>query len=659
VSAKRVVIGCAADGGYALPLAVMLRSVAARLDPACALQVYAVDGGLSHDDRERITRSVGERATLRWMAPVRADLAGVPLWGRMPIATYDKLAIARWIPEAEERVIWLDADLLVVSDLAELWSTDVGAATIGATQDARVPTVDARFGVSGYAAHGLARDDKYFNAGVMLIDLARWRANDVEGRALSYLRRHRERVYFWDQEALNVALAAAWSELAPAWNWSPTTGRDGASADGASPPRILHFSGHLKPWRYPGRSAPHELYYADLDQTAWAGWRPAASVWATGVGMYERSGMRRFTVPAERWALSVLRAATLRYASAADLATANGTSSSANTIPASDASPRTASPAARMSVVLPADRPETVRRMRAALAAQTARAALEVIVVRWPGAWADGPPLEEDGYAAIRIVDMPAGAPLPEGRAAGARAATTPLVFFAETHAYPRPGWAAAVLAAATRGEWQVISSAFANGNPAGATSWAAFILDYGEFGDDLPAGEVASVPIHKGTFARQDLLSFGDRLGAALSSGDELPITLVARGRRAYFEPAARIDHLNATSIGMMMRGRCLIGFLIGANRSERWSASRRALYALLAPLIVVVLVWRIAPVKRRIGRTQRLPLGTWPVIVLGSLARVAGEIVGYACGHLPSMQARADAYELSESLYVGGGAR
>ena len=320
MSAHRIVIGCAADGSYALPLAVMLRSAAVRLDPRFALDVYAVDAGLSRDDRERVVRSLDGRATLRWVEPSRAAFTGVPLWGRMPIATYDKLAIARWIPDTVDRVLWLDADLLVLADLATLWTTDFGSAVLAATQDARVPTVDARFGIGPFASCGLVPGAKYFNAGVLLIDLARWRAADVEQRALAYLKQHRARVYFWDQEALNVALAAGWSELAPGWNWSPTTGQPrSALADDADAPRILHFSGSLKPWRYPGRGMPHDLYYRDLDQTAFAGWRPAASLWSSGVGLYEASGLRRFALPLERWALSLLRAATLRYASAADL----------------------------------------------------------------------------------------------------------------------------------------------------------------------------------------------------------------------------------------------------------------------------------------------------------------------------------------------------
>ena len=323
MGAKQVVVGCAADGGYALPLAVMLRSVAARLDPGHELVVYAVDAGLAAEDRDRIARSLDARTSLVWVPPERSAFTGLPLWGRMPIATYDKLALARWLPATEERVVWLDADLLVLGDLAELWRTDLGGAVIGASPDARVATVGARFGIRGFAALGLAPGDKYFNAGVMLVDLARWRTEGVEERALGYLRQNRSRVYFWDQEALNAALAGRWHELAPRWNWTPNTGEgpDHPQTHPTAPsPDILHFSGNLKPWRYAGSGPAHDLYYRTLDDTAWAGFRPAARIGGRALARYESSALRRFALPLERCALALLRAATLRYASAGDLA---------------------------------------------------------------------------------------------------------------------------------------------------------------------------------------------------------------------------------------------------------------------------------------------------------------------------------------------------
>ena len=56
---------------------------------------------------------------------------------------------------------------------------------------------------------------------------------------------------------------------------------------------------------------------------------------------------------------------------------------------------------------------------------------------------------------------------LPEARAAGVRAASAPIVFIGETHSYPQPGWAEALLTA-FEGPWAAVVPAIGNANPNG-----------------------------------------------------------------------------------------------------------------------------------------------------------------------------------------------
>jgi lipopolysaccharide biosynthesis glycosyltransferase len=298
----------------------MLSSVVANLDPRRTLKVYVVDSGLDAGTRSRISASVGERVTLHWIAPERSGFVDLPLWGRMTIATYDKLTIGQWLPESEGRVLWLDCDLLALTDLARLWETGLGESGVLATQDLFVRTLGARFGVACHRELGINPDAEYFNAGIMLIDVARWRSDDIAARALTYLRRYRRQVYFWDQEALNATLVGRWSKLDQRWNWSPRFARidfDGVDFGHAEKsPWIVHFSGGLKPWHFEGKSAPFELYYRYLDSTAWAGWRPARNWKNMALSHYESSRFRNLLSPFEKMAMAFQRAMTLHYVSA-------------------------------------------------------------------------------------------------------------------------------------------------------------------------------------------------------------------------------------------------------------------------------------------------------------------------------------------------------
>lgn len=308
-----LVIACASDSRYALPLAVMLRSVLANLGPDRHVEVYAVDDGISTADKVRVLSSLTDRVTLHWVEPSRLSLAGLPTWGRMPITTYQKLTLGEWLPADAEKVLWLDCDLLVLDDIMPLWDTDLGKWHVLAVPDQRVPLVSSRFGVAAYRELGLPAETRYFNAGVLLIDLARWRGDDVARRSMDYLNKYRDRVFFWDQEALNAVLAGMWGELEDVWNQNPTIEHLVSShkdSRRSSKTRIAHFSGNLKPWNCGGATRHHNLYFQYLDQTAWSGWRPARTWKGMCMQSYESSRLRRFVYPAEQWATQLVRTLT-------------------------------------------------------------------------------------------------------------------------------------------------------------------------------------------------------------------------------------------------------------------------------------------------------------------------------------------------------------
>lgn len=312
-----VVITCATDSHYVTPLAVMLCSVLTNLSKDRKAAIYIMDGGVDQQSREKVSRSLpAGRATVEWM-PVNPDVySGAPLWGRMPVSTYYKLAVADTLPPDVHKAIWLDCDLIVTTDLALLWDVDLDGDHVRAAQDSIVPLVSSHFGIAAHQSLGIPADAKYFNAGVMLVDLDSWRADRVSQRVLEYLRRFGDSVFFWDQEGLNAVLAGKWGELDPRWNCNASVpprrrvrrdGTDKATADANERPWIIHWAGYLKPWRYPGRDPEKLLYFEYLDMTAWAGWRPRRTIVSKLIERYELSGVRARVYPAEQWGMRLLR----------------------------------------------------------------------------------------------------------------------------------------------------------------------------------------------------------------------------------------------------------------------------------------------------------------------------------------------------------------
>ncbi|MEO8193790.1 MAG: glycosyltransferase family 8 protein [Gemmatimonadales bacterium] len=313
----RITVACAANGAYAMPLAVMLRSAAENLRADRHLLAYVVDDGIGSGDKRRISDSLPGNTSVEWVAPARTGFSGLPLWGRMPVTTYDKMMVAQILPRTVKKVIWLDSDVLVLGDLTELWNSANGAHTMAA-RDSLVPSVASRFGIAAYRDLGLPPDSQYFNAGMMVIDADLWRTDEVSRRALEYLRKYRGRVFFWDQEALNAVLAGKWKPADARWNWSASTDRvRGSTSLHLGPgvlPSIIHFNGRIKPWTVHDATEFTALWFRFLDRTAWKGWRPSRTLRRSAVAWYASSPVRSILYPAEQWWMHLTRLFTRRYA---------------------------------------------------------------------------------------------------------------------------------------------------------------------------------------------------------------------------------------------------------------------------------------------------------------------------------------------------------
>ena len=323
-AATQIAVACTADARYAMPLAVMVRSIVAGLRADAVLVMYVIDDGIEPRDRERIAELCTTHAVvLHWLEPPTALVADLPTWGRIPIAAYYRLPLSDVLPAELEKVIWLDLDLVLATDLARLWEADLDGNTALAVQDVIIPYVSSRGGIRSWQALGLEREAKYFNAGVMVVDLQRWRDDDVGARAIRYLETHRRDVLFLEQEALNAVIAGSWGELDPRWNQNASvTGRPFFSPEHldadtyrnlVEDPWIVHFNGRVKPWlTRKSADASRGLWFHHLEATPWAGWRPRRTLRRSLMGWYETSRLRRLLYPAEAPVVLLLRRRRLR-----------------------------------------------------------------------------------------------------------------------------------------------------------------------------------------------------------------------------------------------------------------------------------------------------------------------------------------------------------
>jgi glycosyl transferase family 2 len=302
-------------------------------------------------------------------------------------------------------------------------------------------------------------------------------------------------------------------------------------------------------------------------------------------------------------------------------------------------------------VVVATDGVADVADLLAALRAQTARNHLELVVVA-PDPTAVIAPGTQDVVGGVRMVVADAGQWLSAARAAGVRAATTPLVVFAENHSFPEPGWAQALIDAHA-GPWAAVGPAMLNATPDEPRTWGTLLVDYGPWVAPVSGGPVDDVPGHGSAYKRSLLLDYGDHLEEILAAEWNLHQDLRSRGHRLYLEPAAATRHLNMTEAVPSFRLWQRYSRDLAAARSRDWPVAKRVLYALGTPLIFLK---RLAVAVRHLGRVGRLDvLPTALAPMLASVAgSAAGELAGYASGRDLRNAPQLAHYELHRERYV-----
>jgi len=305
-----------------------------------------------------------------------------------------------------------------------------------------------------------------------------------------------------------------------------------------------------------------------------------------------------------------------------------------------------------LSYVLVTDRYETIRRVVHCLQAQTDRAHVEVVIVLPHEAVAEVREALPDEFPAVRLAGVDTIRPMGAARAAGVRAATGATVFLGETHSFPRPSFAEAMLAASS-GDWDVFVPALENANPASGISWSNFLMDYGSWNEDMTVGAIPGGPTWNVAYRRDVLMAHDTQLARMLTHGDDLAVALQAERRRVLAVPSAVIGHANVSRAGWWFEQRFLAGALVAESRRQRWSRARTWLQVVASPAIPPLLLSRLGPAVRA-GAHRGMPWTTYPALVVGTCFRTLGEVVASLRGAGGAAQDRMDEYELHKLEYT-----
>ena len=268
---KDIHLAWCCDDTYARHMGVAICSALENLSKNTRAHIFIVSSGLGGGTKHKITEIIQKyNAAVHFIDIDKKHFAGLKISHYISPAAYFRITLPDLLPGQLSKVLYLDCDLIVKDDLTVLHDIDISDTYLGAVAEADQGSSD-----HPRQTIGIPQNATYFNSGVLLINLEKWRQDDISKKLFDFIKENPHRIRFWDQDALNIFFHDTFKQLDSRWNFTVQHLKlaDVYNSEDIS---IVHFiGGHAsKPWY---RECNHPLkdeYYKYLNMTPWRGCKP-------------------------------------------------------------------------------------------------------------------------------------------------------------------------------------------------------------------------------------------------------------------------------------------------------------------------------------------------------------------------------------------------
>ncbi len=261
-----VTVVFSANDNHAMLLGVALCSLFENKKGDYPIRIFVMDGGISMKNKARL-RELEQRYhfAIEYVVPDAKLFEGISTEWR-PIPAYYRVAIGRTLPADCHKALYMDCDIVVKGDIAELFHENLEGKTIAAVPDYYQEFWKEKLvGMCQELSVPMPQEFFYFNSGVMLIDLERWRTLDIESKLFAFIRANPDKLWVADQHPLNVVLIGDCTALPAKYNFDPAP----TNLHRLREPFIIHFSGGTKPWYRLSALEFRDEYIRYADMTPW------------------------------------------------------------------------------------------------------------------------------------------------------------------------------------------------------------------------------------------------------------------------------------------------------------------------------------------------------------------------------------------------------
>lgn len=253
---KVIPIFFAINDSYCPYVSVALISAIKNSSPENNYRAIILHEGVSEENKAKLSALATDNFKIDFIAMEKGlesitDIRGNRLRCEyFTLTIYFRLFIPAMFPEYD-KAVYLDGDIVVQGDLAELYNIDLGDNVIGACQDHSCNGIEPfqRY----FELHAGVDRNKYINSGVLLMDLKKLREADFDKHFIDLLNTYQFDSVCPDQDYINAICCDKIYHLPATWDRMPN------NANPYDPEsKLIHYNLFAKPWCY------DDIQYGDI-----------------------------------------------------------------------------------------------------------------------------------------------------------------------------------------------------------------------------------------------------------------------------------------------------------------------------------------------------------------------------------------------------------
>ena len=204
----KINIAYSSDNNYVRMLGVSLLSLLENNKEINQLNIYIIDNGIDDNNIEYLKNLVAGYSRNIYFIKFKNLCKDLKTDGKFSVSSFSRLFLSQL--EDIEKIIYLDCDTIIERSLINLWNIEIDEYYIAGVED--FVTKDYRDMI------GFSKKYKYINAGVLLINLRKWREDSIENQFLKCISYFKGSVPHHDQGTLNAICKDKILILSPEYN---------------------------------------------------------------------------------------------------------------------------------------------------------------------------------------------------------------------------------------------------------------------------------------------------------------------------------------------------------------------------------------------------------------------------------------------------------